>query len=636
LFVEELTKMVLESGVLQEEEDRYVRAHGQRQGQAAGAPIPPLAIPSTLHDSLMARLDRLAPVREIAQVGAVLGREFSYELIHGVSPVDEITLQQGLRQFVEAELLYQRGLPPQTTYIFKHALIQDAAYQSLLKSRRQQLHQQIAQVVADRFPETVETQPELLAHHYTEAGFTEQAIPYWQRAGERATQRSAYAEAISHFTTGRELLTTLPDTPARAQQELTLHVALGNLLQATRGYGAPEVEGIYARARELCRQVGDPPQLLPVLRGLLMFYLVRGQLHTARELGEQSLSLAQRLHDSASLVWSHGHLGMTLFYSGEFVPSREHLEHGVALYDPQQYRALASLSGRADSGVVSLCYATWCLGMLGYLDQAMQRSHEALTLAHALAHPLSLALAIAFAALLHQLRRERPAAQERTEECLALAREQGFASFSARATMLLGWVRAAQGQGTEGIAQICQGVAALRATRQENEWSYHLALLAEAYGKVGRVEAGLSTVAEALAVADETGARFYEAELYRLKGELTLQQFSGAREQWSEHSRVGHAHPAGPIAEVETVGGAHPPGEEEAEACFLSAIDIAHTQHAKTLELRAATSLARLWQRQGKTEEAHRMLGEIYRWFTEGFETQDLQEAQTLLQALGQ
>jgi predicted ATPase len=272
--------------------------------------------------------------------------------------------------------------------------------------------------------------------------------------------------------------------------------------------------------------------------------------------------------------------------------------------------------------------------MLGYLDQAMQRSHEALILAQELAHPLSLSLAFAFVALLHQLRREGQAAQEQTEECMALAREQGFASFSARATMILGWVLAEQGQGTAGIAQICQGVAALQATRQENEWPYYLALLAEAYGNVGRAEEGLSTVAEALAVADDTGVRFYEAELYRLKGQLTLQQFPGACEQVSEHSRVGMAHHDGPAAEAETVGGAHPPGEEEAEACFLRAVDIARTQQAKTLQLRAAISLARLWQRQGKTEEAHRMLGEIYSWFTEGFDTKDVQEARALLEAL--
>src|SRR5262249_2035299 len=241
LFVEELTKMVLESGLLREEDGRYVGAHGS-------APLPPLAIPATLQDSLMARLDRLAPVKEIAQLGATLGREFPYEVFHAVASLEEDALQQGLRQLVEAELLYQRGLPPQSSYLFKHALIQDAAYQSLLKSRRQQLHQRIAQVLAEQFSETTETQPELLAHHYTEAGLSSQAIPYWQRAGQKAFQRSANVEAISHLTKGLELLQTLPDTPERLQQELTLQITLGPPLQYTKGWGAPEVEQTYERA----------------------------------------------------------------------------------------------------------------------------------------------------------------------------------------------------------------------------------------------------------------------------------------------------------------------------------------------------------------------------------------------------
>jgi len=257
LFVEELTKMVLESGLLQEREDRY---------ELTG-PLPPLAIPTTLHDSLMARLDRLATVKGLAQLGATLGREFSYALFQAVSPWDEATVHQGLHQLVEAEFLYQRGLPPQATYLFKHALIQDTAYQSLLKSTRQQYHQGIAQVLEARFPETAATQPELVAHHYTEAGLTEQAVPYWQRAGQQALQHSANLEAVRHLTKGLELLATLPEPPARAQQELALQIALGPALSSTRGQAALEVEQTYARARVLCQQVGDTPQLFPTLWG---------------------------------------------------------------------------------------------------------------------------------------------------------------------------------------------------------------------------------------------------------------------------------------------------------------------------------------------------------------------------------
>ena len=277
LFVEELTKMVLESGMLQEREDRY---------ELTG-PLPPLDIPTTLHDSLMARLDRLATVKGLAQLGATLGREFSYELLQAVSPWDEGTLQQGLHQLVEAEFLYQQGLPPQATYTFKHALIQDAAYQSLLHSTRRQYHQRIAQVLEAQFSEICDTQPELLAHHYTEGGLREQAIPYWQRAGQQALQRSANLEAVRHLTTALELLATLPETQARAQQELDLQLALGPALMTTKGYATLEVEQTYARAQALCAQVGDTPQLFPTLWGLWRFYRSQGALQTARELGEQ-------------------------------------------------------------------------------------------------------------------------------------------------------------------------------------------------------------------------------------------------------------------------------------------------------------------------------------------------------------
>ena len=306
LFVEELTKMVVESGLVKEREGYYELTD----------PLPPLAIPATLHDSLMARLDRMETAKQVVQLGAVVGREFTYELIRAVSPVDEATLQLALSRLVEAELLYQRGLPPQARYIFKHALIQQEAYQSLLRRTRQQYHKQIAQVLEERFPETIETQPELMAHHYTEAGCPAQALRYWQRAGQQAWQRSANPEAVRHLTTALELLATLLETPARAQQELDLQVALGPALMATKGQGAPEVEQTYARARELCQQVGDTPQLFPTLRGLWRFYQGRGALLTARELGEQLLRLAQREAAPMPRLEAHNALGQTLFPTG--------------------------------------------------------------------------------------------------------------------------------------------------------------------------------------------------------------------------------------------------------------------------------------------------------------------------------
>jgi predicted ATPase len=592
LFVEELTKTVVESGLLREEGDRYVGAHG-------GAPISSLAIPSTLQDSLMARLDRLAPVKEIAQLGATLGREFSYEVLRAVSPFDEGSLQQGLRQLVEVELLYQRGLPPHAMYFFKHALIQDTAYQSLLKSKRQEYHQQIARVLEEQFPDTTETQPELVAHHYTEAGLIVQALPYWQQAGERASQRLAYVEAISHLTKGLELLTALPDTPERTQQELTLQIALGGTLMAIKGYAAPEVGRAYARARDLCRQMGEAPQLFPVLGGLATFYVIRGELRTGRELVEQLLRLAQSLQNPARLQATHHGMGEVLFDLGELLQSRTHLEQAITLYDPQKRRSRAF----HDTGVACLSVAAFTLWSLGYPDQALKRTLESLTLAQELSHPFSLSFALYGAAVLYWLRREVKATQEQAEALIALSHEHGFTLREALGVTLRGWALAEQGREEEGVAQIRQGLAATQATGADYFRPHSLALLAEAYGKARQAGKGLSTVSEALTWVNKTEGRWCEAELYRLKGELTLQS-----QPESHKSKV-----------------------EEAEACFLQAIEIARQQSAKSWELRAVMSLARLWQQQGKKGDAHQMLAEIYNWFTEGFDTKDLQEAKALL-----
>ena len=304
-------------------------------------PLPPLAIPATLQDSLMARLDRLATGKLVAQLGATIGRQFAYALLQAVSPMDEATLQQALGQLVEAELLYQRGLPPQATYVFKHALIQETAYLSLLRSMRQQYHQQIALALVAGFPETVETQPELVAHHYTEAGLAAQAVPYWQRAGQRAIERSANIEAISHLTRGLAVLQTLPETLQRTQQELTLQLALGTPLVMIKGYEAPEVEQAYTRAQELCQQVGDSSQRFSVLVGLRRIYFGRAQLRTAREMAEECLTLAQELRNPAFLQEAHAILGTTLLYQGELLSACTHLEQGLAVRPPQAGRSLA-------------------------------------------------------------------------------------------------------------------------------------------------------------------------------------------------------------------------------------------------------------------------------------------------------
>lgn len=474
LFVEELTKTVVEAGVVQERRGRY----------ELSGPLPSLAIPSTLQDSLMARLDRLGMAKEIAQLGATIGREFSYEVLQAVSLVEEARLQKGLAQLVAAELLYQRGLPPQAQYSFKHALIQEAAYQSLLKSTRQHLHWRIAQVVEARFPDVKELQPELLAHHYTEAGLISQAIPYWQRAGERATTRSAYAEAIHHLSQGLELLKTLPDTPERAQHELMLQVTLGPVLRASKGETAPEVEKAYARALELCRQAGETPQLFSVLWGLRVFYTVRGEFQTARELGEQLLTLAQRRQDPALFVLAHAALGAAFLCLGELAYARKHFEQGITHSDRQCHRSLASRYG-IDPGVMCFSEVAFSLWLLGYPDQALQKSHEALTLTQEVSHPFSRAFALYWAAQLHQCRQEGPAVQEWTEALTALSREQGFPRYLVLGTLMRGWMLTGQGQREEGIAQMREGLDAERATGGKLNRPYFLALLAEAYRGVG-------------------------------------------------------------------------------------------------------------------------------------------------------
>jgi class 3 adenylate cyclase/predicted ATPase len=591
LYVEELTKMLLASPLLRAEADRYVLT----------GPLRTVAIPDTLQDALMARLDQLNRAKEVAQLGAVLGREFAYELLQAIAPQDEETLQAGLAQLVEAELLYQPGRPPRTRYIFKHALIQDAAYASLLKSTRQQVHQQIAQVLETQFPALGETQLELVAQHYTAAGCAEQAVHYWQRAGQHASDRSADLEAISHFTTGIELLTTLPETPAHTEQALALHIALGAALQMAKGQAAPEVEDAYTRARELCQQMGETPALVPVLFGLWRFYVVRPQLHTARELGDTLLRLAQQAHDPALAVIAHYALGLTWFYLGALPAARLHLEAGIACYTPDQRHALVFRMGQ-DPGVACRVHAARTLWVLGYPDQALAHIHEALALAQRLSHPFSLVFARCLAAFIYQFRRDVPAVHQHAEAAVALATEQGLPLWAAQGKSPRGWALAMQGQGEEGIAQVRQGLAAYRATEAALTVPYFCTVLADVAAHVGHTEDGLQALAEDYTLVEQQEERYWEAEVSRLRGVLLLRQ------------------PGAPPAEAET--------------WLQRALDVARRQEAKSLELRAAMSLGRLWQQQGKQAEARELLAPIYGWFTEGFDTADLQEAKALLEAL--
>jgi predicted ATPase len=607
LFVEELTKAVLETGMLRDAADHY----------EVTAPLPTLAIPTTLHDSLMARLDRLGPAKSVAQLGAVLGRRFPYAWLRAVAQQDDASLQRELEQLVEADLVYQQGFPPQATYVFKHALVQEAAYQSLMRHTRRHSHQRIAQVLAEQFPEIAETQPELLAHHYTEAGLPAQALPYWQQAGQRAVERSANVEAVSHLRRGLEALQSLPATPEHIQYELALLVTLGPPLLITKGNTAPEVEQVYTRAQQICQQMGESSQIFSVLVGLWRFYLNRARLWTARDLAEQGCTVARRLHDPMLLQEAHVMLGSTLFFLGETVSAREHLERGMALYAPRLGRSQAFNSG-IDPGVMGLARAAWTLWMLGYPNQALTRVYEALTLAQQLSHASSLAFASHYTAVLHQSRREAQLAQERAEATMALGREQGFAQWLVGGMFVQGWALAEQGLTEDGIAQLRQALATWQAMGTELARTHIFVRLAEAYKRGGHTAEGLRVLAEALSAVHDNAERYYEAEVHRLKGELLLQ--SGVRELESGVWGLGYT--------------IHYAYMDEAETCFRQAIDVARHQQAKSLELRAVLSLSRLWQAQDRHTEARSMLEEIYGWFTEGFETQDLQEAKTLLEAL--
>jgi predicted ATPase/class 3 adenylate cyclase/DNA-binding winged helix-turn-helix (wHTH) protein len=592
LFVEELTKTVLEAG----------GGQASQEGAARSDSLPALTIPATLQDSLMARLDRLPTGKVVAQLGATIGRTFAAALLQAVTTLDEAAVQTGLRQLVEAELVYPRGVGAEATYAFKHALIQEAAYQSLLKRMRRQYHQRIAQVLEAQFPDTVATQPELLAQHLTEAGRPAQAIPYWQQAGQRALERSAYREAAQHLTQGLALLLTRPETPGRAQQELALQLALGTALQATQGLAAPAVEQPFARARALCAQVGDTPQVVPVLRGLSRFYANRGEWATARALGEQLLRLAQRAALPTHRLTAHDIIGNAYYHVGDYGAARTHCEQGIALTDLAAPGG-QGLHGHATPEVTCRTFAAHALWCLGFPAQAIRRSQDALAQAQALAHPPSLTIAQHYAALLHQRRREAPLAQAQAEALVTLGTAQELPLQVGFGTVSQGWALAMQGQGEAGVALMHQGMAAVWATGARGGRPFDLVRLAEAMGHAGHVTEGLHLLEEALTAFAASERGDMRAEAYRLQGDLLRRQAVAAAAQ--------------------------------VEACFQQALAIARGQQAKSWELRAAMSLSRLWQHQGKRAEAHDLLAPIYGWFTEGFDTADLQEAKALLEDLG-
>ena len=592
-FMEEVVQTLAEEGSLVGERSRY---------HLEATPTE-LHISPTVQGVLAARIDRLTPAEKaLLQQLSVIGRQFPLSLVKRVVPQVETELYRVLSSLQAKEFLYEQPAFPEVEYLFKHALTQEVAYGTLLQEQRKALHERTAQAIEALYQDKREDYYSELAHHYQLSENAEKAVEYLQLAGQQAAHRSANVEAIRHLRTALELLPARPDTPQRVEQELRLQTTLGPVLMATKGYAAPETGAAYTRARALCQQVGETPQLFPVLLGLRSFYSGRGEHQTARELSEQLLSLGHRHHNTDVFVGAHYGMGITGLCLGEFAQARVHVEQCGTLYDPQQHHGLTALTGQ-DPGVACRSLRCRALWALGYPDQAREQGDEVLTLAQGLSHPLSVALALFYVAIVSAQCGDGPTAQQKAEALIELTTDQEFSLWLALGQSCRGWVLARQGRIEEGIHQMRQGLGTFRRTGARILQTSLLAQLAEGYSHGGQAAAGLGVLGEAFEEIAQTDEREYEAELYRLKGELLLQQ---------PHDQ-----------------------QSEAEGCFQQAIDVARRQQAKSWELRASTSLARLWQQQGKTVEARDLLAPVYDWFTEGFDTVDLKDAKALLEELG-
>jgi predicted ATPase len=587
LFIEELTKAVVESGILTETGDRYT----------VTGPVAPLSIPTSLHASLLARLDRLAPTREVAQIGAALGRQFSHELISSVAQMPQRQVDDALAQLASAELIFQRGTPPDAEYTFKHALVQDAAYGTLLRSRRQQIHARIVAILESQFPEIATAQPQLMAQHSAEAEFKAKAVNYWLKAGQLALGRSAMMEAVAQLRKGLDILAGLPDDPWRRQQELDLLIALAPALAATKGYSATDVGETIARVRVLAEQVDRPEHLVPQIYGQWAFYFVRSEHKLALSLAEQFEKIGEARNDVVAQLLGRRANGVTRCYLGQFVAARALLEQCHALGDP----ALRTIGAGQDTYATMLAQLAVTLAHLGYIDQARVRLSEALSEARRFRQGLTLPNVLVRANQIESITRSADM-QGHTEELLALSTEHGFPLFLGFGLVYRGLRLNALGQAQEGLTLLKQGLATIRATGAVAGTSFVLTGLAEAYGILGQPVQGLNSLAEAAHIVETTDERYQESDLHRVRGELL--NATGDR--------------------------------AAAEQSYCQALAIAARQTAKTFELGAATSLARLWRDQGKRTEARDLLAPIYSWFTEGFDTPVLQEAKALLDQVGE
>ena len=590
LFIEELTKSVVESGIVSQAGDSYTVA----------GPVASLAIPTSLHASLLARLDRLAPTREVAQIGAALGRSFSHELIRAVAQMSEQKLDDALEQLVRAELIFRRGAPHDAEYTFKHALVQDAAYSTLLRNRRQALQARIATTIEREFPEIVATQPALLAQHYAEAGLNSKAIIYWRTAGEQAVRRAANREAIGHFRRALALNETQPLDAERSRTELAILSRLGPAFMSVCGRAAVEVGAAFERAGVVARQLESSLDLAPPLAGLWLFHLTQGHFVHAQEIVDQLFHVARNLDSRDILLQAHHTAWTTRFFRGMLTDAKAHIDAGLAIYDEVRHAGHRFLYLDHDPAVCGQASGAVLYWLLGFPKQGLRLEHDAITLARRLRHAPSLAHALLFVGLARIARDDPDAATAAATELLALSEEYGLPQARAIALVLLGWSVGQTGDIVEGLRFLEHGMAARNQLGVRINLPLCFGLMAETHLKARRYGDSNEQLDLAFGVCSELGERWYLPRMHMLRAHLLVQQ---------------HSH-------------------RDAEASLHMAIDVAQAQSAKGWELRAANSLTRMWCEQGKHTEARDLLAPVYNWFTEGFDTPVLKEAKALLDEL--
>ena len=597
LFVEEMTKAVLEA-----------ESEGAARRTAGAVPSPALAVPASLHASLMARLDRLGPAKEVAQVGAAIGREFSHALLAAVVHKPEAELRSALDRLIAAGLLFRQGVPPHATYLFKHALVQDAAYGTLLREPRRALHARIAEILESQFAEIAESQPELLARHCTEAGQIEKAASLWGKAGQRSLERSALVEAIEQFAHALTQVAALPATPALRREEIKLQVALINPFMHVKGFGAPETKAVVERARLLIEQaeaLGEPPEdpllLFSVLFGFWVANLVAFNGDVVCELAAQFLALAEKQGATIPLMVGHRLMALSLLSTGDIAQGRAHYNQAIALYDPAEHRQLATRFGE-DHRVAIFSHRSWALWMLGYPEAALADADHALKDAREIGQAATLMNALSMPSFTHVLCGNYAAAKARSDEVIALANEKGALFWKASGMIVQACVLALTGETSDAVQKLNSGIATFRSTGATAFTPWYLSILARAYAELGQFDDAWRCIGEAITAVKTTKETMHEADVHRIAGEIALLSPE--------------------------------PDAAKAEAYFERALVVARQQQAKSWELRAAMSMARLWRDQGKRDEARTLLAPVYGWFTEGFDTLDLKEAKALLDEL--